>query len=162
MKVTGNKLYELLQLWQSRKNSLVTEFEDSLMVFADQDKRSPEKIDEEIIEAEVAIVTIQLAQKQFNQTVKVSSGEPLDSAIKRLGVLKRAMQRWESVMESTTAGRSILERSKDSDFAKPSILPSLMKKKLEVYTKSVLQLRAEIGDANATSMDLDIPDKLRE
>lgn len=154
MKVTGNKLYELLQLWTARKDALQAEFDDSLMMFEGQTKRSPKAIDEELVKAEEAIVQIQELQRLYNTRV-VNHDRSLAVAIKQLGILKRASKRWTTVIQNR--GTDGYARSKDTDYAKPNIETAEAKKVSEQYMKALLALRAEVGDANGLGIEMEIP-----
>ena len=158
MKITGNKIYELLQLWGTRKDSLETEFDDALMVFENEEKRSPADIERELMDAEDAVVTLQNAQRAFNRQVKTRDGASLDAAIKLQGTLKRAVRRWTKALQSS--GYERYTRSKEMDYAKPTIKKDDVKKMIEKYTKDLLALRSATSDANGVALELDIPDSL--
>jgi hypothetical protein len=155
MEMTGNKLYELIQLYGTRKAALEAEFQDSLMTFEGQAKREPLAVHDELFKTEMVITKLQLAQKIYNQTVGVRSGVSLEEAIKQQGVLKRAAKRWADLTAKTSSYDGYA-RPKDTEYAKSKVTPAEARVIAESFTKKLLALRAEIGDANGTKIAVDI------
>jgi len=152
MEMTGNKLYELLQIWTTKRDSLIVEFTDCLMSFDGEKKRDPFKINEELLEAEFNIVEIEIAQREFNQKAKTSEGLGIETAIKQLGILKRAVNRWKPATKSILPGGYV--REKDSVYAKPTVTPLAAQELVEDFTRRLLALKAQIADANSTRVEV--------
>jgi hypothetical protein len=152
MEVTGNKLYELLQIWTTKRDALIVEFTDCLMSFDEEKKRDPFKINEELLAAEFNIVEIEIAQREFNQKAKTSEGLGIETAIKQLGILKRAVGRWKPAAQNTSIGGYV--REKDSVYAKPTITPPAAQELVEEFTRRLLSLKAQIADANSTRVEV--------
>lgn len=154
MEVTGNKLYELHQIWTTKRDALITEFTDCLMSFDGEKKRDPFKINEELLTAEFNIVEIEIAQREFNQKAKTLEGLGLETAIKQLGILKRAANRWRPATQSLSPGGYV--REKDAVYAKPTINPQAAQQLVEEFTRRLLSLKAQIADANSSRVDVSL------
>lgn len=151
MEVTGNRLYELLQIWTTKRDALALEFTDCLTSFGEEKKRDPTKVNEELFNAEYNIAEIELAQKEFNQKARTSSGLSLEAAIKHLGVLKRTVKRWQPATTNMNGG---FVRDRDSEYARQTISPQEAQKMVEDYTRRLLSLKSQVADANSTRIDV--------
>lgn len=170
MKVTGYQLREALRHWVSQREVLSTQFTESLWQF-EADKNDPNfvpvNLSKRYSDADDAVATIQDAQQQFNQKVKVKIGNKtvaLSYAIKRLGGAGRLEKMWRSAATSSGDdyyGRRVeTTRQADAIKAKRMVNHSDALKIAKESASFASELRQAIALGNAQEVDLEIDPRL--
>lgn len=166
MKVTGYQLREALDEAKLVLSTTADQFESSLHAFEDEDKKSPEVVMESIRAAEDRVAELQALQEQYNQQVTVTAdGQTmtLALAIKRRGYADRISALWKSAMTGGEVDRRYRymrddpkKRSKDDEYAKPTITPDQATTLARQATRRTNALKTAIAKANLTEVEMNI------
>lgn len=162
MKITGYQLREAIKVWQLRKTAAEAAFTDSLTKFKDEVKEEPAEVAERLVEAETAIVRLQVAQARYNLAVLVSvAGIPDDITLAEVIKLAGATSRIEKVWSGATSTLSMNTRHSygvrdpNHDHAKASITPKDILERTSALTKRAGALRAALGAGNTREVDIE-------
>lgn len=153
MEVTGYLLREHLKQWNLRKSTAEGEFAPSLYKFKDETKESPSSIANRLSQSEAAIITLQVAQMQYNLGVQLDvpgiGRMSLAQAIKALGAAERGEKLWRGV--SVTPVSSMYRvRDSNQEAAEATIDTNFVLQQTSLASKRVGVLKAAIATANAT------------
>lgn len=175
MKVNGFRIQSALRDLDLKKQTAATEFEDSLKVFANEQKPRPETTMEGYSDAEKRLAQLQEIQTRYNLAVVVAARLSekntlkisLQHAIKLVGSAARIEKLWRDAAvakktrsyykEDTTA-----VRSKDNEYAQAVLTPSEIASHIRNASRFVSALREAIQIGNATAIDLEVPVDLFE
>ena len=160
--VTGYKLRESLKYWGLRRDAASQAFSGSLHKFKGEEKKRPEEIARDLIQAEHKVFRLQVAQMQYNLQVSVTlfgCQISLAEAIKRIALAGKVVKMW------TTAGAPprhsylsvSLVRDATQERAQPVLTPEEL---LELSTKAsqdceALRTAIAVGNAQEVTLDLD-------
>lgn len=166
MKVTGYMLREALKQHQLRRDTAARAYAGSLKKFPDEDKQTPQEVVSQFLEAETAIVKLEVAQMRYNLAVLVDvpgfGRVPLAHAIKAIGPEARAEKMWKtatgSVPERYASYRTDDERDPDKVQAKPTITPAEATKLAVKMSKRAGAFRAAIATGNAVEVEVTLED----
>jgi hypothetical protein len=167
LKVTGYQLREALRHWRSVQEGLAIDLKGSLYYFDIKEKIDPLVVAEDYRAAEDAVASIEEAQQKYNLRVTMTiSDEPktLTYAIKALGMAGRYAAVWKSVAndkQNIRWGESYERvRNKDEVHAKRTISKETATKMRTAANKYASDLRQAIALANASKLEIDIPEYL--
>jgi hypothetical protein len=161
MKVTGYQLREAITMWKLRKTTAEGQFSDSLAKFEEEVKDSPVEVVRQVLEAESAIVALQVAQMRYNLAVKVTLNDPagevtLAEAIKLSGVVSRAEKIWAgAATASRDPYRNHRVRDPNQILAYTTITPKQVLEETSRLTKRAGALRAAIGAGNTREVEIE-------
>jgi cell fate (sporulation/competence/biofilm development) regulator YlbF (YheA/YmcA/DUF963 family) len=168
MKVTGYQLREALRHWRSVQDGLAADLKGSLYYFDAKDKVDPLVVAKNYQAAEDAVARLEEAQQKYNLKVDVKISDvsqTLTYAIKALGMAGRYVAVWKAVATdkegiSRWGDRYERVRNKDEVHAKRSITKSEATKMHIAANRHASELRQVIALANATELEIDIPENL--
>ena len=168
MKVTGYQLREALRHWRSVLDGLANDLKGSLYYFEPKEKINPLVVAKDYVAAEDAVAKIEEAQQKYNLRVTMTiADEPrtLTYAIKALGMAGRYAAVWKSVATDKQNTRGWGDtydrvRNKDDVHAKRSISKEAASKMRTAANKHASDIRQAIALANASTLDIDIPENL--
>lgn len=164
MKTTGNKLRAALKYWEMKLQVLGTTFNDSTYAFQDE-KKDPVGIMYRIMLAHDAIATIQTAQAKYNLEVICQVGGTtmsLCEAVKRLGMAGQVAGLWKrNLPEKGRYGyHSDRVRETTQERATSVISQEDMAQRIFDAQNYANNLQTAIATANATEIELDVPEGL--
>lgn len=166
MKVTGSLLKSHIKITAMKISTLDTVFEESLFAFEEESKRSPVDIAKEILDLEKKLALLQTAQKAYNLvvTLELKEGETteditLQQAINVIGGYGRLSKLWRDVVGKKKDRYSYNDRMEqtrksDEERATPTISREDAFKLFEISETNAASLRAVIGVANNTEVDI--------
>ena len=169
MKTTGYQLREALRHWRSVQEGLAIDLKGSLYYFDQKEKINPLTVAKDYTAAEDAVARIEEAQQKYNLRITVTiADEPktLTYAIKALGMAGRYAAIWKAVasdkQQSSRGWGESYERvrNKDDVHAKRSISKEAATKMRTAANKHASDLRQAIALANASTLEIDIPENL--
>lgn len=161
MKITGYQLREAIKVWQLRKTAAEAAFTDSLTKFKDDNKEEPSVAADRVVEAETAIVRLQVAQMKYNLAVKVDVagvGEiTLAEVIKLAGATSRIEKVWSGATSTLNmnARYSHGVRDPNHDHAKAAVTPKEILERTSGLTKRAGALRAALGAGNTREVPIE-------
>lgn len=172
MKVTGVDIRNRLKFWKDKFNFYSTKWNSSLSAFQDEmgsDNKNPMIIDSLIFRSEYNMNKLQLLQEKFNinkyvnytdehgVSIKISLAE----AIKQIGAISRAEQRWKAACNSITymsnrhGGSRITRNDEVVETAKSTITEEQALEQSHYYNLLKDKISAGISVANNETVDLD-------
>jgi hypothetical protein len=156
IEVTGNQLRELLRFWHSKLDVIASLFDENSYHFEEEEFVSPLSIAEEFDEAERAIAELECAQQEFNLFTSVTvqgNDMKLAEAIKRVGSVSRIAKMFKNLASGKKAERwermREQERSKDSEYAKPTVIKQREMLEFSKYNKLASAFRTAIAEGNS-------------
>ena len=163
MKITGYMLRESIKQHELRRDTAARAFPGTLNKFPNEEKETPHQAVKTFLEAEDAIVRLQVAQSLYNLAVKVeANGEKmtLEEAIKRIGGYARAEKMWRSAAgpkndRYSSYGNNDRERDHTKVFAKETVTSTEAVKFATAAAKKAGALRAAIATGNASSVEME-------
>jgi hypothetical protein len=162
MKTTGYALREAIKQFELRRDTAARSFDGSLRKFPDEDKEAPQKIVEQFLKAEGAIVSLQVAQARYNLAVGVeANGEKmsLEEAVKRIGGYARAEKMWRTAAgpkpDRYNTYRNDDERDPTKLVSRITVTPSEAVKLASAAAKRAGALRAAIATGNAREVEIE-------
>lgn len=158
--VNGFQLREAIKRHQLLLTSAERLFDDSLHRFEGDEALSALEVNDRIVAAGNAVAALQTAQARYNLAVTFSAlGRTwtITEAIKRVGAAGKCEQLW----RQATGGKSRpswerekdRERSKNTEYAKPTITPSQAFTEWEKMAVVAASLRAGLAQANSTKVN---------
>lgn len=175
MKITGYQLQQAIKARQETRDLLQGQFNGSLYKFADEDKRNPVEIADDLIKAEAEIAQLQAAQGVYNAQVTITVGGhdiSLLQAIKQVGGANRLANLWKGVAQQTagalaTGRRSRFDpygaggvRDKEQEYAQQTVTAEVAIEKAQEASKAARELRAAISAGNAREVEIQINPEL--
>lgn len=169
MTVTGYQLREALRKWVQRQDMAKKVFENSKFAFAGEHKDITAAASH-FFKAGVNVALLQAAQQAYNQLVPLDSPYlrmtlgindlTLAIGVKLIGHAGCFEKAWRNVVSGPTKkpfyGDDDRRRSKDDEFAQPTIGDNEALAHAEKAGSIAAQLRAAIATANGTSIDLNL------
>ena len=159
MKVTGYKIREAISRNKLRRDTANSQFTDSLHVFPNEKKRTPDELVAIIEVAEDRIAKLQVLQDRYNLENVVDGGQSLAYVVKRIGGLERQEKMWRSAATqkkdkwaSFTRDNPLL-RDKESVAASAVVPPEGCAQRAEQLQKQIAGLRELTGVANGRELD---------
>jgi hypothetical protein len=168
MKINGYKLRESLKRWQTRRDTVSSQFNGSLKKFEGDDKLTPGDVMDRFLQAEAEISKLQTEQMRYNLEVKVSvptlaGGQKtitLAEAIKCVGGLGRAEKMWRSASTEVTdrfGYRDEDTREADKVYARRTISLEEAGKLSTDVGRVAGAFREAIASGNAFEIESDLP-----
>jgi hypothetical protein len=159
--VTGYNLREALKYWGLRRDAAFQAFPGSLHKFAGEEKKRPEDIVRDLIQAEHKVFRLQVAQMQYNLQVMVNfqgSEITLAEAIKRITLAGKVAKMWTTA--STPPRHSYLSdrlvRDANQERAQPVLSPEELLELSTLTSQHCEALRTAIAVGNAKEVTLDL------
>jgi hypothetical protein len=162
-KMDGNRFKLNLKLWQDRRASLLSQWDDSMWAFEGEEKVGTKELSEQITTAEISIAKLQTMQTTFNLKVMLlwkGKEITLMEAIKAVGGAGRMEKMWSAAarIKKDRYGYSPREtRNKDQEVSVRTISVEDAAKMSTLATRDAGQLRALIAKGNQESVEMDIP-----
>lgn len=159
--VTGYQLREAIKQLEIQEATLQGVFQESLRAFPNtRIENLPADVAKELETVTTNIAVLQEAQARYNLMVRLPSGETLCYAVKVIGSLGRLENLWKRVAvpkkePSWGTPKNDGVRSKDQEYAFPTVSPEEASRKAREALKRVSALRAGIAIANATAISLE-------
>jgi hypothetical protein len=161
MEITGYKLKEALKMASLEKETVLTQFDETLYAFKGEKKPSPEEISDRVSYLETKIATLQTAQSQYNLNIMVSvQGEEmsLQQAIKMVGGAGRLSKMWRSAAKGSKRDRwerqSSVTRKTDEEIALPTITKQDTMQRAKEAELFASRLRSAISTGNTNKVDI--------
>ena len=158
MEITGYQIKEALKMVSLEKETVLTQFDETLYAFAGEKKPSPEEISDRVAYLETKIATLQTAQSQYNLHVQVSvQGEDmtLQQAIKMVGGAGRLSKMWRSAAKGNKRDHATtVTRKTDEEIAQPTITKqdSMVRAKAAEMFASRLRSAIAVGNTNKVNI----------
>lgn len=167
MKVTGYKLQHALRELAHARDIAAGQFEDSLKVFPDDEKPSPEAVMNAYQDAEAKIARLQTVQADYNLRVKVSVLDKrltLSEAVKLVGGAGRAEKMWRGVAAPKTDRYGYDRDTRDATavVAKRTITTEKAATLAKNAARWASALREAIQVGNATEIEFELDEALFE
>ena len=170
MKINGYKLREALKFWNAKREATLSLFEGSLTKFKDENKKTPDEVISDFLEAEGAIVSLQTEQMRYNLavTVRVHNNEmTLASAIKKLGGVGRVEKIWKAASKPVVKGRYghienkvITYKEKDTEYAERVVSFESALERAAVAGREAAVYREAVSIGNSKEIETDLSPKL--
>lgn len=166
MEVTGYTFKEAIKMAILELDTVRSTFDESLYVFAGEERQDPVEIAKRIEELEGQIAQLQTAQAEYNLTVSVTvknmDGLPasmsLMSAIKLVGGMGRLAKMWRTAASGKQVDRydrqRFQTRSKDTEVAQPTMKKVDALAAAKSYSRFAAALGGAISTGNTTKLDI--------
>ncbi len=161
MEITGYQLKEALKMAALERETVLTQFDETLYAFDGEEKPSPEEISDSIACLETKIATLQTAQSQYNLHVQVSvQGEEmtLEQAIKMVGGAGRLSKMWRSAAKGNKRDRwdrtITVTRKTDEEVALPTISKQDSMERAKEAEMFASRLRSAISVGNTNKVNI--------
>lgn len=167
MKVNGNQIKQAIKMKGLELDSVSSTFDESLFKFADETKRTPEEIADDILKLETEISKLQAAQKFYNVNVKFDYEErqiSLQEAVNLVGGTGRVSKLWRKASKGEKKdrygyGRDSKTRNKEEEVAEPTITKTEALKLFKDAERKASALRNGIAEANTIPVEIDFIDE---
>ncbi len=164
IKTTGYALREAIKSHELLRDTAHGQFAGSLKAFPGEEKVTPQQVVETFLREESAVVALQVAQAAYNlANLVLVQGEmmPLAQAIKAVGGHARAEKLWRGAAgpkKDRYGGLETVEDTRDPTklLAVLRLGPDEAARLASVEAKRASALRAVIGVANATEIEIDL------
>jgi len=163
MKITGFQLSYRLKELQDAREIAVSQFNDSLFQFPDEEgaKSTPEALMRLLEECERKIAILQVAQARYNLAARVEvQGQvmTLHEAVKLVGGAGRIAKMWKEAAKKTTTNPysfGELSRDKDHEYARRTVsVPECLEYSTRA-TRWASALRQAIQLANSRELEIE-------
>lgn len=168
MITNGYKLQHAIRELESKRESIVSQFQDSMHKFEDQEKAHPNELSKEYLVLEEGIATLMTARAEYNLKIMVKANNvemPLAKAIRLVGGAGRLEKLWRGPTKKKVARwdrESQLERDKDHEFAIQVMSIEDCLKMARIEGKRASSLRESIAVGNGTDLEMDLDPGLFE
>ena len=168
MLTNGYKLQHAIRELESKRESIVSQFQDSMHKFEDQEKIHPNELSKEYLVLEEGIATLMTARAEYNLRVKVTANNvalPLAKAIRLVGGAGRLEKLWRAPTKTKVERwdrESRLERDKDHEFASKVMTFDECLMHARTEGKRAAGLREAIAVGNGTDLEMDLDPALFE
>jgi hypothetical protein len=165
--INGYRLREALKEKQLELATLQSQWDESLVAFAGEEKARPDDLANAIFKLEMNIARLQELQSDYNLKVKVDVCDviyTLECCIKIVGGAGRLSKRWREAAKGEKVDRydrgGILYKEKDKEYAKPVISKTAALIFAKAREKYASQVRNAIAKGNLT--DIEYEDSVKE
>lgn len=162
MKINGYRIQQNIRELKAKIDVLNAQLQDALKAFPGEEKPSPVKLTETIIDTEKRLVQWQCIQVRYNEIVTDEIDDfgviNLNFAVKIVGSLGRVEKFWRGVASpkfDRYASHYDNQRSKDSEYAQNTVSFEEAHRQHTRYSAMVSNLRTFIAQANVVEVDID-------
>ena len=163
MRINGYKIREALKLWNNKREATLSLFEGSLTKFKDEEKKSPDDVMSDFLEAEAAIAELQTEQMRYNLEVNIrvnGNSMTLAEAIKKIGGVGRVEKAWKAASKPIVKGRYggveskvLSSKNADTEYAERVVSFEEALAKAEAAGREAATLREAIAVGNGREVD---------
>lgn len=160
MKVTGHRIQQRIRELKAVLEVLNNQVREALKAYPGEQK-DPVTIGNKVFSTELLLVKLQCAQDRYNELVKTEvdgfGKVTLGYAVKAVGPLGRIEKLWRSAASGEKPDRYSTrtnERSKDTEYARPTVTPEDALALQQDYSKRVSTMRNVIALMNTTEIEV--------
>jgi hypothetical protein len=167
-KITGYQLREAIKNWELRKNTAFKQFQESMWIFAGEEKTPLDELANTYARAEQAIARLQTLQAEYNLAIQVEvqgQAMTLCQAVKQVGGAGRLEKMWRDAATGAQQHYGYAQmtvRQKDQEFAKRAVNPVDAVARTTSAAKFASALRNAIALGNTRELELDVTTELLE
>lgn len=164
MQINGYQIREAIKRWMLTRDTVQSQFKDSLHMFEgiDEDqKRKPLAIMNEFEMCDYKVALLEEVQQRFNQCVNVtviSDSMPLARAVKLVGGAGRREKMWREAAvpkKDRYAYDDKLKRDKDAIYARPTLTQEQALTQSKEANRYASALRNAIARGNNTDVNIE-------
>jgi len=160
--ITGVQIKNALNKKRQARDMWLSQWDESLVIFAGDDKISPNDLATKVMQLEDEIVRLQVIQARYNLAVSVDAeGGSLTMAycVKVVSAAGRMSKLWKEAAQGEKkdrySSRLTNERDKDKEYAKPAISKAEALNRFESAEEFASSIREAVATGNTKPVEFE-------